>query len=253
MKYFQGARYYFILEEEERLKLISKKNRDALAFDRLNFKIYMNEIFFRIAEADFFVTICFQALKKFQKQKQKLFSAEETLESIFVNNSLEKYLINIAEIIDSFCKFLRTWIPSQYNSLFRKLGKRKLSQVEENIVDKYQDCFNLLFPKFNIQRTLSDDHFHSLADRLDEILVPLKAFRDRVLAHPYDKKRHETFFSYQQYSDIITEIKKLLRAVSIVSTLKLIDNDWEVYKDKQIYRFGNWLDQGLSESLFKFV
>lgn len=249
-QYFSGSSKYFILESEARFNLECFGSEDPLAKERIDFKEdVLNELVVRMADADLQIGLLLGAKERYELAKREIFSAEVSLECSMLNDALQKNLLEVAELIAEFLMRLRKSIPSRHSPLFKKSNKALLI-IDEGLRSEYLRLRTFLFPLLNEQdskNSIDHSHFQSVAKRLELKAKPLLQFRDKVLAHKYDRERFLMRFSLEQYCEIKNEFKEILDAIAIVGTLSF--NDWcKTRVDVEVDRTGKWLLDGLIAS-----
>lgn len=245
-KYFSGASRYFILEGKARFMLEHFGSEDELAKERIEFKENLiSDLVVRLVDADLKINMILTAKEKYEEEKRKDLSAEVALECSLLDDALQTSLLEVAEILSEFLARLRTTISARCH-LFRKC-KKILSIADEVIQEKYSQSRFFLFPEFDDAKNngkVKESYFHDIADRLEVIGNPILKFRDKVLAHKYDKDRFITRLSLKQYSEIRDAFRNTLDSVAIVGTLS--SNDWSMTRSHtEIIRTDQWLKKGL--------
>lgn len=225
-KHFPGASYYCILEGDSRFLLEHLGSSDPLFKQRIEFKENLiNDLVARVADADLKINLLLEIKEIHHEEKRKYLSAEESLESSLLDDAIQTNVLEIAEILDEFLNRLRTTIPASCH-LFRKSTKI-LGTTSEVFQKTYILSRSFLFPEVDDAKSngkVKDSYFHSIADRLKAIGEPILTFRNKVLAHKYDKDRFYTHLSFEEYRKIRDAFKSTLDAVAIVGTLS--SNDW---------------------------
>jgi len=245
-KYFSGASHYFILEGEARFILEHFGSDDPLFQERIEFKENLiNDLVVRVADADLKIKLLMKAKETYEEEKRKYLSAEGSLECSIIEDALQTSLLEIAEILAEFCNRLRTTIPAR-GHLFRK-SKKYLITISTECQETYVQSRSFLFPELDDAKNngkVKDSYFHAVANRLEITGYSILKFRNKVLAHKYDKERFVTQLSFEQYSEIIGTLFKTLNAIAIVGTLLI--NDWSKTRSPtEIPRTAQWLNEGL--------
>ncbi len=221
-------------------------SEDALIGERIEFKEKLiNDLVVRVADADLKINLLLEIKEKHEEEKRKYLSAEVSLECCLLDDAVKTNVLEMAEILAEFLNRLRTKIPAHCH-LFRK-SKKILSIANEVTQKTYVQSRSFLFPEADDVKSngkVKDSYFHPIADRLQTIGNPILKFRDRVLAHKYDKNRFITHLSFEQYCEIREAFKSTLNALAIVGTLST--NDWCMTRSPiEIERTIKWLTDGL--------
>lgn len=244
-KYFSGASHYYILEGEARFMLEYFGSEDKLRKERIEFKeTLLNDLVVRVADADLKINLLLAAKEKHEEEKRKYLSAEGSLECSLLEDAIKTNILEIAEILAEFLNRLRTKIPAHCH-LFRKA--KSLSTTDRITQEAYATSRSFLFPEVDNAKSngkVENSHFHDVANRLQTIGDPILQFRDKVLAHKYDKERFVTHLSYKQYVEIRKAFKSTLNAIAIVGTFS--SNNWSMTRSSiEIERTDKWLTKGL--------
>ena len=180
----------------------------------------------------------------------KTSSESISLESDLLEDALQANLLEVAELVAEFIIRLRKSIPGTHGHLFRR-SKNTLGDSEESGIRDYEQSRAFLFP--HLDEKLSNgsvpvDGFKAVAERLEAKAQALLKFRDKILAHKYDRERFAVAFSYEQYSEIRLEFRRILDAVAMVGAVSF--NDWsQTQGNKEIDRATKWLLDGLKASV----
>lgn len=246
--YFSGATYYSILEGEAEFTLKYFGSKDLLFKERIEFKENLiNDLVVRLADANLKIKLMLTAKEKHHEEKRKYrYLLEEiALECSILDDALHTNLLEVAEILSEFLTRLRTKIPAK-GHLFTK-SKKALSTIDKVNQETYIQFRSFLFPKLDNHKSsgkVKHSYFHDVADRLHAIGIPLLTFRNKVLAHKYDKDRFVTHLSLEHYCEIRNALINTLDAIAIVGTF--LPNDWTMTRSsKAILRTDKWLVEGL--------
>lgn len=249
--YFSGASYYSILEGESQFTLKYFGSNDPLFQERIEFKQNLiNDLVVRLADANLKIKLLLTAKEKHHEEKRKYryVSEEIALECSILDDALHTNLLEMAEILVEFLNRLRTNIPAK-GHLFRK-SKKSLAMSDKVDQKTYIQFRSFLFPKLDDAKRggkVKHSYFHDVADRLHAIGIPVLTFRDKVLAHKYDKDRFVTHLSLEQYCEIRDALINTLDAIAIVGTF--LPNDWTMTRSsKAILRTDKWLVEGLIDA-----
>lgn len=247
LRYFSGASRYCIIEGEARFILKYLGSKDPLFQERIEFKEnFINDLVVRLGDANLKIGLLLTAQKKYEEEKKKYtYLAEEiSLEYHLLDDALETNLLNVAEILNQFCIRLRKKIPRKIH-LFTK--PNDLSIINKVPQKTYIHSRSFLFPKLNDLTSngeVQDNYFHDVANRLQSIGDPVRKFRNKVLAHKYDKHRFLVHLSAKKYCEIRDALMETLDAVAIVGTF--LPNDWTMTRSPEVFmRTDKWLVEGL--------
>lgn len=247
LRYFSGASNYFIVEGEARFILKYLGSKDPLFQERIEFKEnFINDLVIRLGDANLKIALLLTAQKKYEEEKKKYtYLAEEiSLEYHLLDDALETNLLNVAEILNQFCIRLRRKIPRKIHLFTKPNDLSIISKVAQKI---YIHSRSFLFPKLDDLTSngeVQNSYFHDVANRLQSIGDPVLKFRNKVLAHKYDKERDLIHLSIKKYSEIRDALMKTLDVIAIVGTF--LPNDWTMTRSRESYiRTDKWLVEGL--------
>lgn len=249
--YFSGASYYFSGEGEARFTLKYFGSNDPLFQERIKFKEnFINDLVVRLADANLKIKLILTAKEKHyeEKRKYRYLLEEIALECSILDDALHTNLLEVAEILVELLNRLRTKIASKAH-LFRK-SRKSLSMINKVDQKTYMQARSFLFPKLDDIKNegkVKNSYFYDVADRLRKIGIPILTFRNKVLAHKYDKDRFTTHLSFTQYCEITSMLKDTLDAIGIVGAF--FPNDWTMTRSpKAIVRTNKWLEEGLIDA-----
>lgn len=248
-KHFTLVKHYFIIEGEARLIDECCNSDDELFKERIEFKEKLiNDISVRLADADLKISLILTAQEKYQEEQNKYLLGALSLEYTILTDVLHTSLLEVAEILAEFLDRLKTKIPAR-GHLFKK-SKKILATMDKDDQEIYTKARLFLFPELDDIKSngkVNSAYFHEIADRLREKAKPILIFRDKVLAHKYDKERFVTRLLFKQYCEIREVFKNILNAVSIVGAF-ICDDRSKRHSAIEIERTANWLIKGLLAS-----
>ncbi len=249
-KFFQGASHYWILEEEDRIRLRKLKDNDDLVEKRIEFREKLNELSYRITYAHSKITLIWDVLQSHESEKIKRNNATLSLVEDLLKDILDRNLLEIAEVIDQLCKGLKVHYQGSFGDLFRRVGKNRLKKIfDQNdiLIQKYNSNRQYLFDDLlENEVNIPKDVLVKLGKRIEGRSTVLKLFRDKVISHD-DKERFKTHLVFEDYLECYQEVIRLLNAISVVATLGEIICRIEEPSPE----IKNWLTRGLIESLVK--
>lgn len=244
---FPGPSHYFILEGGAPSMLGNYDSEDSLFQERVEFKENLiNDLVVRLIAADLKISLMLEAKEKYEEEKRKYLSGEVSLACSLVEDAIERNLLEVAEVLAEFCSRLRTKIPAK-GHLFKK-SNENLSMMNKANREIYAEARSFLFPKLDDLTSngeVDDSYFHDVANRLHSIGDPIRKFRNKVLAHKYDKKRFDTHLSFEQYSEIKRNFMDILNAIAIVASFRPNDVSMRIVSPLEIKRTAKWLTEGL--------
>lgn len=248
LRYFSGASDYSIIEREARFMLKYFGSKDLLCQERIEFKEnFINDLVLRLRDANLKIGLLLTAQKKYEEEKKKYtYLAEEIpLEYHLLDDALQTSLLSVAEILNEFRIRLLRKIPSKIH-LFTK--PNDLSIINKVAQQTYIHSRSFLFPQLDdliSNGEVQDSYFHYVAKRLRSIGDPLRKFRNKVLAHKYDKDRFFIHLSAKKYCEIRDALMETLDAIAIVATF--LPNDWTpmTRSPESFIRTDKWLVEGL--------
>jgi hypothetical protein len=249
--FFQGAGEYAYIEGKARATLQVQGSNDSRALERILFKEKeINDIVLRLTIADLKIDLLFHVIDRHNLYMSEISSENISLESDLLEDALQANLLEVAELVAEFIFRLRGPIPGTYGHLFRQ-DKNALGDSEENEIRDYEQSRAFLFPHLDEKSSngrVSRDRFNAVAERLETKAQALHKFRNKRLAHKFDKKRFAVALSYEQYSEIRLELRRVLDAVAMVGVFS--SNDWsQTQGKKEIDRATKWLLDGLIASV----
>lgn len=250
LRYFSGASHYSIVEGLARSMLEHLGSKDPLCQERIEFKEnFINDLVVRLGDANLKIGLLQTAQKKYEEETKKYpyLSEEIALEYNLLDDALQTSLLGVAEILREFRIRLRRKIPRKIH-LFTKPDD--LSIMDKVIQERYIQSRSFLFPELDDVKSnggVQDSYFHNVADRLYKIGTPILAFRNKVLAHKYDKDRFVIHLSAKEYCEIRDALVNTLDAIAIVGTF--LPNDWTMTRsEKAFIRTDKWLVEGLIDA-----
>lgn len=243
---FPGAAHYFILQGKTAF-MVDPNAKDSLFHERSAFKEnVINDLAVRLQNADHKINLILTAKEKYEEEKRKYLSAKVSLECSILEDALTMNLLEVAEILAEFVNRLRTKIPAQ-GHLF-KTSKKIQCMMDKVDKETYTQARSFLFPKLDGIKNngkVHQNHFHEIANRLEKIGKPIETFRNKVLAHKYDKERFDVQLSFEQYSEIKMAFMNKLNAIAIVGSFFSNDVFMRTGSPAEIERTAKWLTEGL--------
>lgn len=247
LRYFSGASDYSIVEEQARFMLNYFSSKDSFLQKRIEFKEkFINDLVVRLGDANLKIGLLLTAQKKYEQEKKKYshLSEEIALEYNLLDDALQTNLLNVTEILKEFCIRLRRKIPRKIHLFIKPYDLSIMDKVDP---ETYTQARSFLFPKlddFKNNGKVQDSYFRDVANLLTSIGGPIIKFRNKVLAHKYDKDRFVIHLSAKKYCEIRDALMKTLDAIAIVGTF--LPNDWGMTRSQEAFiRTDKWLVEGL--------
>ncbi len=205
-------------------------------------KNLLNEMYWRIKEADQKVILLLEVLEKVNNIQKKLSSALVPLEVSLLKDALKKNVDIISEVVTDFTKKTKTYrgklikeIPSCYKNLFVK-NPKTLEEMGEKFSKDYEEAKSFLFPNFNRESdNIEKENFEKLAATIIKKTELISKYRNKVSCHLYAKKRHLIFFEKKEYVNLVNYFLKVLESIAIVATYSEIDSNLKL-SDEEILR-----------------